>query len=275
MRRSRTYDVIGDDDLKAAIGRAAAAARPWGRETSLEDRVAAIRKVAALHSERRQELAEIIVREMGKPVQEALGEVDFAAAIYEYYADNAVDLLKDEPIETARRRGLGGHPPHPRRPAARDHAVELPLLPGRSLRRPEPADRQHDPAQARAAVPRVLGGDGADLPRRRHPAGRLHQHLRDQRADRVGDRRPARAGRLADRLRPRRRRRRADRRPPPQEGRARAGRRRPLPRARQRRPRLGRRGRRRRPAWATAARPATRRSGSSCSTSTTTRSSRS
>ncbi len=94
----RTYDVISDDDLKAAIGRAAGAAGPWGRETSLEDRIAAIRKVAALHTERREELAAIIVREMGKPVQEALGEVDFAAAIYEYYADNGADLLKDEPI---------------------------------------------------------------------------------------------------------------------------------------------------------------------------------
>jgi len=94
----RTYDVISDDDLKAAIGRAAAAARGWGRETSLDDRIAAIRKVAALHTERRQELAEIIVREMGKPVQEALGEVDFSAAIYEYYADNAPELLRDEPI---------------------------------------------------------------------------------------------------------------------------------------------------------------------------------
>ena len=39
------------------------------------------------------------------------------------------------------------------------------------------------------------------------PEGRVHQHLRDQRPDRVGHRRPARAGRLADRLRPRRRRR--------------------------------------------------------------------
>ena len=94
----KTYDVISDADLKAAIGRAAAAAGPWGRETSLEDRVAAIRKVAALHTERREELAAIIVREMGKPVQEALGEVDFAAAIYEYYADNGAELLKDEPI---------------------------------------------------------------------------------------------------------------------------------------------------------------------------------
>ena len=54
------------------------------------------------------------------------------------------------------------------------------------------------------------------------PPGRVHQHLRDQRADRVGDRRSARARRLADRLRARRRRRRRDRRAQPQEGRARA-----------------------------------------------------
>ena len=92
----KTYDVISDDDLKAAIGRAAAST--WGSETTLEERVATIRRVAALHTERRQELAEIIGREMGKPRQEALGEVDFSAAIYEYYCDNAADLLRDEPI---------------------------------------------------------------------------------------------------------------------------------------------------------------------------------
>jgi len=46
-----------------------------------------------------QELAEIIVREMGKPIEQATGEVEFAAAIYQYYADNAADLLKDEPID--------------------------------------------------------------------------------------------------------------------------------------------------------------------------------
>ena len=45
--------------------------------------------------------------------------------------------------------------------------MELPLLPGGPVRRPEPGDRQHDPAQARAAVPRVGRGDRADLPRGR------------------------------------------------------------------------------------------------------------
>ncbi len=36
---------------------------------------------------------------MGKPIEQALGEVDFSAAIYDYYADNAEAFLADEPIE--------------------------------------------------------------------------------------------------------------------------------------------------------------------------------
>jgi succinate-semialdehyde dehydrogenase/glutarate-semialdehyde dehydrogenase len=35
---------------------------------------------------------------MGKPVEQALGEVDFTASIYAYYADKAEELLADEPI---------------------------------------------------------------------------------------------------------------------------------------------------------------------------------
>ena len=95
----KTYPTISDSDLEAAVGRAHAAHPGWGRETSVEDRAAAIRRVGELHAERRQELAEIICREMGKPIAQALGEVDFSAAIYEYYADNGPDLMADEPID--------------------------------------------------------------------------------------------------------------------------------------------------------------------------------
>ncbi len=65
----------------------------------MAERAALVRKVGELHSERRQQLAEIIVREMGKPIEQALMEVDFAAEIYAYYADNAEALMADEPIE--------------------------------------------------------------------------------------------------------------------------------------------------------------------------------
>ena len=94
----KTYPTIDDQALEAAIGRAHDAHKSWSAKT-VEERAAIIRRVGELHAERRQELAEIIKREMGKPIEQGLGEVDFSAAIYEYYADNAADLLADEPIQ--------------------------------------------------------------------------------------------------------------------------------------------------------------------------------
>jgi succinate-semialdehyde dehydrogenase/glutarate-semialdehyde dehydrogenase len=95
----KTYDTITDDELKAAIGRAHDAHEGWGRGTSVQERAKIIARVAELHNERRDELAEIIVREMGKPIEQARGEVEFSAAIYQYYADNGEKLMADEPIE--------------------------------------------------------------------------------------------------------------------------------------------------------------------------------
>jgi succinate-semialdehyde dehydrogenase/glutarate-semialdehyde dehydrogenase len=95
----KEYPTISDDDLRAAIGRADEAHRTWSATSSVADRAALIRRVGELHSEQREQLAEIITREMGKPIEQALGEVDFAAAIYEFYAANAEKIMEDEPIE--------------------------------------------------------------------------------------------------------------------------------------------------------------------------------
>ena len=95
----KEYPTISDDDLRDAIGRAYTCHQEWVPTTTIAERAALIRKVGELHSERRQQLAEIIVREMGKPMDQALGEVDFAAEIYGFYADNAEALMADEPIE--------------------------------------------------------------------------------------------------------------------------------------------------------------------------------
>ena len=101
----KTFDLISDDDLRAAIGRAHEARTGWGRDTSVEDRAKVIARVAELHNERIDELAAIITREMGKPVEQARGEVEFSAAIYQYYADHAPKLLADEPIELLEGEG--------------------------------------------------------------------------------------------------------------------------------------------------------------------------
>src|SRR4249919_2455323 len=101
----KAYLTIGDAELADAIATADRAHREWSRTATIEERAALVRRVGELHLERRGELAEIIVREMGKPVDQALGEVDFCSAIYQYYADNASTLLADEPISLAEGDG--------------------------------------------------------------------------------------------------------------------------------------------------------------------------
>src|ERR1700710_126198 len=95
----KEYPEISDAELREAIGRADEASRTWSGSSTVAERGALVRKVGELHGERRQTLAEIIVREMGKPIDQALMEVDFAAEIYAYYADSAEALMADEPID--------------------------------------------------------------------------------------------------------------------------------------------------------------------------------
>ena len=94
----KEYPTATDEQIEAAIAAATKAHREWSRATSVADRAALISKVAQLHEERKDELAKIIQREMGKPLDQSVGEVEFSAAIYQYYADNAEKFLADEPI---------------------------------------------------------------------------------------------------------------------------------------------------------------------------------
>lgn len=101
----KEYPTITDDELRAAIGRADDAHRTWGASSTVAERAALIRRVGELHVERRKELGAIAVREMGKPMNQAVGELYFAGDIYNWYADNAEELMADEPI--ALREGDG------------------------------------------------------------------------------------------------------------------------------------------------------------------------
>ncbi len=94
-----TYPTATDAEVTQAVAAADAAYRTWARTTSPAERAELVRKVAELHRERRDTLAAIVVREMGKPLSHAEGEVDFAADIIEYYADNYEAITADAPFE--------------------------------------------------------------------------------------------------------------------------------------------------------------------------------
>jgi len=95
----KEYPTATNEQMEQALAAASRAFREWSKKSTLDERAALIRRVAELHTERKDELAAIIQREMGKPLDQSVGEVEFSAAIYEFYADNAAKFLADEPIE--------------------------------------------------------------------------------------------------------------------------------------------------------------------------------
>lgn len=101
----KEYPTATDEQIEQAIAAADKAHREWSRSTTVADRAALIRRVAELHEERKDDLARIIQREMGKPLDQSVGEVEFSAAIYTYYADNAERFLADEPIDLLEGEG--------------------------------------------------------------------------------------------------------------------------------------------------------------------------
>lgn len=93
-----SYDGIKPEALEAVVTNAHARFRAWRSTGEVAERAALLQLVSDLHRQRRQELADLLVVEMGKPIDQALGEVDYCAEIFAYYAGHAERLLADEPI---------------------------------------------------------------------------------------------------------------------------------------------------------------------------------
>lgn len=101
----KTYPTATDADVEAAVAAAHGAFRSWSKGSTVAERAALVGRVGELHTERRQALAETARREMGKPLEECLGEVDFCAAIYAFYAENAERFLADETLDLLEGEG--------------------------------------------------------------------------------------------------------------------------------------------------------------------------
>lgn len=102
-----------DAEITGALERAASAASKW-RATPVAERAAIVQRVSELFTAKRDELARIIATEMGKPLGESYGEVDFSADIFRYFAEEGPGQLVDQVLsetDTARsvvqRRPLG------------------------------------------------------------------------------------------------------------------------------------------------------------------------
>lgn len=93
------YPQLSDMSLAIRLARARTGFNSY-RHSSFKQRSSLMKKVAAVLRERSSEFAEIITREMGKPVSEARAEVKKCALVCDYYSENAARFLKDKLVET-------------------------------------------------------------------------------------------------------------------------------------------------------------------------------
>jgi succinate-semialdehyde dehydrogenase/glutarate-semialdehyde dehydrogenase len=96
-----TGDVVGqyerdsDEDVAAALDTAEATFEDW-RDRSLREREQLIESLADVLRDNKQEYAELMTAEMGKPISQAVGEIEKCAWGCEHYAEYAHAYLSDD-----------------------------------------------------------------------------------------------------------------------------------------------------------------------------------
>ncbi len=90
------YPWATSDDVERAIARADSGYRQWRTESVLH-RAQMLRDVGAALRHRAEEMAQMMSREMGKPISQARAEVTKSANLCDWYAEHGPAMLQAEP----------------------------------------------------------------------------------------------------------------------------------------------------------------------------------
>ena len=96
-----TYNYITDSEMKTNIENCHEAFSNW-KLISLKDRADIIKSIGEKLKEYKNELAELMTKEMGKPLSQSNDEVDLCAGICDYTAANGPEELKEDHRELAK-----------------------------------------------------------------------------------------------------------------------------------------------------------------------------
>jgi succinate-semialdehyde dehydrogenase/glutarate-semialdehyde dehydrogenase len=97
------YSLMSTVELNGQVGESRTAYLKW-RSVSVADRAALMKKLAGVLRAEKRNYAELITKEMGKPIKEALAEVEKCAVLADYYAANAEQFLRPEEIKTEAKK---------------------------------------------------------------------------------------------------------------------------------------------------------------------------
>ena len=94
-----TYDSFSFEECETYIENSKAAFSGWS-SLSVEERTKYLARAAEMLRQNIDTYAEIITKEMGKPIKQSRAEIQKCALICDYYIKNAAEFLKDEVVDT-------------------------------------------------------------------------------------------------------------------------------------------------------------------------------
>ncbi|WP_226064591.1 NAD-dependent succinate-semialdehyde dehydrogenase [Kaistella polysaccharea] len=94
----KEFEAMSSEQVASIIDKADEAFKTW-KNSSIKERSEIMHKVSAIMLDKKVELGKLATLEMGKVLGQAIGEVKICAAIFEYYATNATELLADKPLK--------------------------------------------------------------------------------------------------------------------------------------------------------------------------------
>jgi succinate-semialdehyde dehydrogenase / glutarate-semialdehyde dehydrogenase len=104
------YPVMSEAELRDIVSRADDARRSWAG-AGFAFRSKLLHAAAVLLRSKAQELGRLMALEMGKPITAGVAEAEKSAWGCEFYADNAEELLADEPVDSPASRSLVRYQP--------------------------------------------------------------------------------------------------------------------------------------------------------------------
>lgn len=98
------YNLRSPAEVDAALSAGSYAQELWSRRP-IGDRVPLLRRMAALLRKRSDRYAQLVTREMGKPIAEARAEIEKCALCCDFYAERAPEFLADETVVSGEPTG--------------------------------------------------------------------------------------------------------------------------------------------------------------------------
>jgi succinate-semialdehyde dehydrogenase / glutarate-semialdehyde dehydrogenase len=99
------YEEMTAGSVREAVGKAHRAFLAW-RRTGFSSRAGLMRQAAQLLRDNSGLYADLMAREMGKPVRDGVAEIQKCALTCDFYADNAEPFLALEPVKTEARNSF-------------------------------------------------------------------------------------------------------------------------------------------------------------------------